>query len=147
MRRICAFALAFVIAVPLVATSTAAASSHDTRVTRHFEHVGMVLQTSPSRWVVENLSYNHVAEVTRHGSHEFVFRAHNQGRVLGRVKGATNDRWDVFVTGRSERVGYVTRRSRRTWRAYTADSGWMVGDATGIAPIQGAAAVLISWVG
>ena len=143
MRRIIAIALA----VALVAAAPAAASSHDTRITRHDEHIGMVLQVTPTFWVIQNLSYRHIAEVTRHGSHEFVFRAHDKGRVLGRVKGGTGNRWDVFATGHSERVGYVVRRSSRTWRAYSADSGWAVGDATGIAPIQGAAAVLINWGG
>jgi hypothetical protein len=139
MRRTLALALA----ISAIAAIPAGASSHDTRIDRHNEHVGMVVETAPTRWYIQNVDYRNVADVRREGSHEFRFT--RNGRYLGRVHGATQDRWDVFIAGRSARIGYVTRRSRRTWRAYSADSGWAIGEATGTAPIQGAAAVLINW--
>jgi hypothetical protein len=141
MRRIIVLALA----ITALATVPAGAVSHDTRIDRHNEHIGLVVELSSTRWFIQNLDYRHVADVRRNGSHEFRFT--DNGRYIGRVRGATAGRWDVYVAGQTERVGYVSRRSRRTWRAYTADSGWAVGQATGPAAIQGAAAVFIDWGG
>ena len=143
MRRCLALALA--LAAAAVTAAPATASNHDTRIDRHSEHIGMVTALGPTRWFIQNLDYRNVADVRREGSHEFVYT--HKGRVVGRARSVTAGRWDVFARGRSERVGYVARRSRSTWRAYSADSGWAVGQATGPAAIQGAAAVFIAWGG
>ena len=129
----------------LLAALPAPASAADTRIDRHNEHVGLVVTLAPSRWFVQNLDYRNVADVRRNGSHEFVFSRGD--RTIGRVHGVTARRWNVYVAGRSEPIGYVERHRRNDWHAYRRSDGDAVGDATGPASIQGAAAVLIVWGG
>ena len=136
----------FLVVAAVAAILPASASAVVTAIERHDERIGQVVTVNASRWTIQNQSYRTAAVVHRHGSHRFEF--HRGGRMIGYATSErTPGRWDVFLAGGDSPFGYLKRSGKREWRAYLAEGGDSRGGATGTAPIQGAAAVLIVWRG
>ena len=134
--------------IPLIAATAAlgaavpaTAEAADTKVNRHGEAVGFLVHQGASRFNVQDHDYYTQAEVRRQGNRRFNFY-NARGALFAFVRKATGNRWDVMLPEHDVPVGHVEKRSKNRWMAYE-DEGESVGDATGPAALQGAAAVIV----